>query len=114
MDKRIENARRLRKEMTKEERKLWYDYLSSYPIRFRRQHPIDRYILDFYCPKAKLAVELDGSQHYEDAGLEHDRERDEVLSRYGIRIIRIPNNEINSNLAGVCDYIDRCVKERCQ
>ena len=74
--------------MTKEERKLWYDYLRKYSVRFRRQHPIDRFVLDFYCPKAKLAVELDGSQHYEDAGLTHDRERDEILSRYGSSAFR--------------------------
>ena len=112
MDEQTAQARRLRREMTPEERKLWYNYLRKYPVRFLRQHPIDRYIVDFYCHRAKLAVELDGSQHFEDEGLAWDRERDEVLSRYGIRVIRIPNNEVNTNLAGVCEYIDLCVKER--
>ena len=111
-DEMTRRARELRKNMTPEERRLWYEYLRGYPVRFFRQYPIDRFIVDFYCPRARLAVELDGSQHFEDNGLAYDRERDETLALFGVRVLRIPNNEVSRNLAGVCEYIDRCVKER--
>ena len=63
------NARALRKNMTKEEKHLWYDFLKTYPVRFLRQKVIDNYIVDFYCHSARLIIELDGSQHYEGKGL---------------------------------------------
>ena len=62
----LSNARSLRKEMTKEERHLWYDFLRAYPIRFSRQKVLGKYIADFYCAAAKLVIELDGGQHYEE------------------------------------------------
>ena len=105
-------ARELRKNMTREERHLWYDFLRDYPIRFLRQRPIGPYIVDFYCAQAKLVIELDGSQHFEDAGKESDAERDLMLSEKGIAVLRIPNSEIHSNFAGVCEYIDREVQRR--
>ena len=104
-------AKALRKNMTKEEKHLWYDYLREYPIRFMRQKVIGKYIVDFYCAKAKLIIELDGSQHYEDDGALKDTERTKFLEQYGFNIIRIPNNEINTNFYGVCEYIDMLVKE---
>jgi len=97
--------------MTKEERHLWYDFLKGYPIRFIRQKIIGNYILDFYCAKAKIVIELDGSQHFEETGLEKDRERDEFLKNYDLQVIRIPNNEVNQNFGGVCEYIDGIVKQ---
>lgn len=105
------NARELRKNMTKEERRLWYDFLKNYPIRFLRQKVIDHYIVDFYCSKAKLVIEIDGSQHYETAGIRSDSIRTEKIERYGISVLRIPNNEVNDNFDGVCEYIDNYVKE---
>ncbi len=102
----ITPARELRKNMTKEERHLWYDYLRNYPVRFYRQKVLGKYIVDFYCDKAKLAIELDGSQHYEEAGLTYDRRRTEYLSTFGITVVRIPNNAVNENFSGVCEYID--------
>ena len=105
-------ARQLRKQMTKEERRLWYDYLSSYPVRFSRQKILGKYIVDFYCARAKLVIELDGSQHYEAPGMEQDAERTAFLEQYGLRVLRIPNNEINQNLRGVCEMIDLVVSER--
>jgi len=105
------NAKALRKNMTKEERHLWYDFLRTYPVRFLRQKVIDHYIVDFYCASAKLAVELDGSQHYEPQGLLKDKIRTEHIAQRGIRVIRIPNNAVNQNFPGVCEYIDYCVKE---
>ena len=112
MDKLTQNARALRKNMTKEERRLWYDFLRDYPLRFMRQRPIDRYIVDFYCAKAQLAVELDGGQHYEDAERQADAERDRVLAGYGIRVLRIPNTEILCNFSGVCEQIDVEARQR--
>ena len=106
-----DNAKALRKEMTKEERHLWYDYLRNYPVRFLRQKVIDNFIVDFYCASAKLVVELDGSQHYEQAGRLQDKIRTERIETYDLTIIRIPNNYITNNFKGVCEYIDEHVKE---
>ena len=105
-------ARDLRKNMTKEERRLWYDFLRNYSVRFFRQKVIGRYILDFYCAKAKIAVELDGSQHFEKRALQNDAKRTAFLEQYGISVIRIPNNMVVQNFAGVCEYIDRVTMQR--
>jgi len=107
-------AQKLRKEMTKEEKQLWYQYLRGYPEQFRRQVTCGQYILDFYCAKAKLAIELDGSQHFEPEAEEKDRERTQYLNSVGIYVLRIPNNEIWKNLRGVCEEIDIAVKFRMQ
>ena len=104
-------AKQLRKEMTKEERHLWYDFLRSYPVRFSRQKVLGQFIVDFYCAAAKLVVELDGSQHYEEKEFEKDAERTAFLSGYDLTVIRIPNNEISKNFQGVCEYIDHVVKQ---
>ena len=105
-------AQKLRKEMTKEEKQLWYRYLREYPVQFHRQVTCGQYILDFYCAKAKLAIELDGSQHFEPDVKEQDRERTEYLNSIGVAVLRIPNNEIWRNLGGVCEEIDIVVKGR--
>lgn len=106
-------SQHLRKNATEEENKLWYDFLRCYPLPFRRQVPFSRYILDFYCAQAKLAVELDGSQHYQGAGPEHDRARTKYLKQtYGIRVIRFTNLEVQINFEGVCTAIDCEVKRR--
>ena len=104
-------AKELRKNMTKEERHLWYDFLRTYPTKFTRQKVLGKYIADFYCAKANIAIELDGSQHYEDEGLINDKKRTEYLNQFGIKVIRIPNNEVNRNFEGVCIYIDSKVKQ---
>ena len=106
-------ARALRKNMTKEERRLWYDFLRDYPVRFSRQKVLGRYIADFYSAEAKLIIELDGSQHYEDENIRKDARRTEFLEAYGLRIIRVANNEITEKFDGVCDYIDAVVREAC-
>lgn len=106
-----ENARNLRKNMTKEEKRLWYDFLKDYPVRFLRQKVIDNYIVDFYCHSARLIVELDGSQHYEEKGLLQDKIRTSKIEARNLLVIRIPNNEVNRNFEGVCRYIDHAVKE---
>ena len=104
-------AKQLRKEMTKEERHLWYDFLRTYPVRFSRQKVLGKYIADFYSAEAELVIELDGSQHYEDDNLEKDAERTAFLEGYGLTIIRIPNNEVSRNFRGVCEYIDIAVRQ---
>ena len=104
-------AKQLRKEMTKEERHLWYDFLRTHPARFSRQKVLGKYIADFYSAEAKLVIELDGSQHYEDDNLEKDAERTAFLEGYGLTIIRIPNNEVSRNFRGVCEYIDLAVRQ---
>ncbi len=106
-----ENARNLRRNMTKEEKHLWYDYLRQYPIRFIRQKVIGKYIVDFYCAKAKLVIELDGSQHYDDKEIEKDALRTEFLEQYELKVIRISNFDINKNFEGVCMFIDNEVKQ---
>lgn len=105
------NAKTLRKNMTKEERHLWYDFLKTYPIRFLRQKVIDNYIVDFYCSSAKLVIELDGSQHYEEKEQLRDIIRTEHIETHGLTVIRIPNNEISRNFKGICEYIDTLVKD---
>jgi len=104
-------AKQLRREMTKEERHLWYDFLRSYPVRFSRQKVLGKYIADFYSAEAKLVIELDGSQHCEDGNMEKDTERTTFLEGYGLTVIRIPNNEVSRNFRGVCAYIDVAVKQ---
>ena len=104
-------AKQLRKEMTKEERHLWYDYLRTYPVRFTRQKVLEKYIADFYCAAAKLVIELDGSQHYEDSGMAKDAERAAFLEGYGLTVVRIPNNEVSKNFRGICAYIDAAVSQ---
>ena len=96
--------------MTKEEKRLWYDFLRTYPIRFSRQKVLGKYIADFYCAKAKLVVELDGSGHYTEEQENYDKERTAFLAGYGLTVVRIPNNQIHENFRGVCEYIDRIVK----
>ncbi len=105
-------ARMLRKNMTPEEKHLWYDYLKTYPVRFQRQKPIMRFIADFYCAKAKLVVELDGSQHYEEENMAKDAERTEYLNCMDIEVIRFSNRDVNTNFEGLCEAIDNAVKER--
>ncbi len=105
------NAKKLRKNMTKQEKHLWYDYLRTYPVRFLRQKVIDNYIVDFYCHGAMLVIELDGSQHYDETHITNDKIRTEVMEYRKITVIRIPNNEIDKNFDGVCSYIDSAVRK---
>ena len=99
-------AKALRKNMTKQERHLWYDFLKGYQVRFLRQKVIDDYIVDFYCSQAELVIELDGSQHYSESGILKDRIRTERLEKRNLTVLRIPNNEVDKNFNGVCEYID--------
>ncbi len=101
-------AQELRKNATKEENHLWYDFLRDHPLQFRRQKPFGRYIVDFYCDCAKLVIELDGSQHFEEEGLQYDAKRTEYLEQVEkLRVLRFTNLEIKLNFEGVCTAIDR-------
>ena len=102
----VPRAKELRKNMTKEERHLWYDFLRNHPSRFVRQKVLGYYIADFYSATAKLIIELDGSQHYEESNQIQDAQRTEFLQQFGLRVLRIPNNAIWENFRGVCEYID--------
>ncbi|MBQ1242394.1 MAG: endonuclease domain-containing protein [Oscillospiraceae bacterium] len=105
-------ARVLRKNMTKQERRLWYGFLRDYPVRFLRQKVIDDYVVDFYCHAARLVIELDGSQHYEAAMLLKDAIRTEKIEERSLSVLRIPNNAVDGNFDGVCEYIDCVVKQK--
>lgn len=105
-------AKNLRKNMTPWERKLWYEFLSTYPVRFQRQKAIGNYIVDFYCAKAKLVIELDGSQHYNKSDMIKDKICTEKLEEFNLTVVRIPNNEIDENFDGVCEYIDCFIKKK--
>ncbi len=106
------NARELRKNMTKQEKHLWYDYLRTYPKRILRQKVIANFIADFYCAEGKLIIELDGSQHYTENGLDYDKERTRILNTYGLKVIRISNLDVDRNFGGVCQMIDDEIKTR--
>ena len=104
-------AKTLRKNMTPWERKLWYDFLRNFPIRFQRQKSIGNYIVDFYCAKAKLVIELDGGGHYTAEQHQKDKIRTKELENMNLKIIRICNLDIDRNFYGVCQHIDLEVKK---
>ena len=106
----IPRAKELRRNATLQENHLWYDFLSTYHVRFQRQKTIGNFIADFYCHQAKLVIEIDGSQHYTDNGLEYDEERTAALNDFGLRVIRFNNNDIDKNFDEVCKSIDEIVK----
>jgi very-short-patch-repair endonuclease len=105
-------AAKLRNSSTKEENHLWYDYLRTYPVRFNRQRIIGAYIADFFCPKAKLIIEIDGSQHYEEKAIEYDIVRTEYIERLGLKVLRFTNLDIKQDFEGVCKAIDTEVNLR--
>ncbi|MCM1365535.1 MAG: DUF559 domain-containing protein [Ruminococcus sp.] len=107
-----EFAKELRNNMTKAENKLWYEFLRTYPIQFRRQVTVGSYILDFYCASATLAIELDGSQHYKDDIKSKDSKRTAYLEGMGIKVIRYWNKDILTKFDSVCKDIDKIVKNR--
>ena len=100
-----ENAQKLRREMTKEERHLWYDFLKPSGIQVHRQKTIGPYIVDFYIACAKIVIELDGSQHFERNGQRADERRDAYLKGLGMTVLRYANSDVNYNFRGVCEDI---------
>ena len=110
----LENARRLRREMTPHERKLWYLFLRKYPVKTYKQRIIGGFIVDFYCASARLVIELDGSQHYDPQGVAYDLERSEYLKALGLEVLRFSNREIDRDFHGVCARIDLVIQSRQQ
>ena len=104
-------AQKLRKSMTPWERKLWYEFLSQYPVRFQRQKAIGDYIVDFYCAKARLVVELDGGGHYLEDQTAADALRTQALEQMGLRVVRICNLDIDKNFRGVCEFLNMLVQD---
>ena len=110
-DRRLQGfARSLRRDMTPQERKLWYFFLRSYPQKFYRQRIIGPYIVDFYCASARLVIEIDGSQHYTETGERHDHERSQTLRSFGLKVLRFTNPEIDQSFEAVCAEIDRVIQ----
>ena len=110
-NKLLPNARALRRDMTPQERHLWYDFLRTYPLKFYKQRIIGPFIVDFYCASAKLVIELDGSQHYEDQGLAYDAERTAYLEALGLKVIRFSNADVNQRFESVCEAIHNYIAE---
>lgn len=108
----IEYAKELRKNATPWERKLWYYFLKDYSVRFQRQKVIGNYIVDFYCAKANLAIELDGGGHFTEEKMKYDCKRTESLQRLNVKVIRFSNLDVDKNFYEVCSQIDREVKSR--
>ncbi len=108
----IARAKELRKNMTPQERKLWYEFLSKYPHRFQRQKVIDHYIADFYCSGAKLVIEIDGSGHFTEEQQRYDQKRTEALESDGLYVLRFTNIDVTENFEGVCFEIDKAVIAR--
>ena len=108
----LDAARNLRRNMTLQERHLWYDFLREYPVKIYRQRIINNYIADFYCHSARLVIELDGTQHNEEDALVYDEERTKVFEKYGITVLRFSNFDVNENFSFVCRTIDKVIKER--
>ena len=105
-------ARMLRREMTPQEKHLWYDFLGKYPVKIYRQRIIDNFVADFYCHKARLVIEIDGAQHYTPKGRSHDEARTEAIEKYGISVIRFTNGDVDTRFEAVCNAIDKAIKEK--
>ena len=108
----LETARELRRRLTPQEKKLWYDFLRKYPVKFYKQRIIESFVVDFYCADARLVIELDGSQHYTEQGCAYDEERSAILNGYDLKVLRFDNLEIDQQFEVVCEVIDHEVKCR--
>ena len=108
----LPRARELRKNMTEQERKLWYLFLRDYPVKIYRQRIIESFIVDFYCYAAKLVIELDGPQHTTGQGIAYDRERTAVLEKYGMKVLRFSNAAVDRDFSKVCEAIHGTIQER--
>jgi very-short-patch-repair endonuclease len=107
----IERARQLRRHMTPAESRLWYRFLQTFEYPVLRQRPIDHYIVDFYCARLKLVIEIDGETHYTEDGKVYDEKRTQVLEGYGLRVLRFTNEEVERNLESVCQRILEVAQE---
>jgi len=103
----VDRAKELRKNMTQAEKKLWHDYLKNFDDRVWRQRPIDHFIVDFYCPKRYLVIEVDGDSHFTEEGQASDIERTQILEAYGLKVLRFTNDEVLNNFEAVCEAIGK-------
>ncbi len=108
----LQTAKMLRKNMTPHERKLWYLFLRQYPVKIYKQRIIESFIVDFYCASARLVIEIDGSQHFTERGMEYDKERGAVIEAYGLKVLRFTNYEVDTDFKSVCETIDEEIKAR--
>ena len=108
----LPRARQLRREMTPHERKLWYLFLRTYPVKIYKQRIIQTYIADFYCAPAKLVIELDGSEHYDADAMAYDARRSKTLEDLGLRVLRFTNREVDREFPLVCERIDQVIRSR--
>lgn len=103
-----ERARELRNNLTAAERKLWFDFLRSHPLRWLRQKPLGNYIVDFYCSEKQVVIEVDGDSHFSDDAQEYDAQRTAFLNSYGLRVIRFTNSDVHERFEAVCEAIETC------
>ncbi len=108
----LQTAKMLRKNMTSHERKLWYLFLRHHPVKVYKQRIIESFIVDFYCASARLVIEIDGSQHFTNQGIEYDKERSAIIEAYGLKVLRFTNYEVDTDFKNVCEAIDAEIKAR--
>lgn len=108
----LSRARELRREMTPQETKLWYQFLRRYPIKIYKQRIIESFVVDFYCSKAQLVIEVDGNQHFTAQGRQYDLERSGILARYHLEILRFSNQDVDLHFQQVCEKIDLTIQSR--
>ena len=108
----IARAKTLRTSATPQEKRLWYDFLAHYPVRFQRQKTIGCFIVDFYCHKARLVIELDGSQHYLPEAMQYDADRTAALETLQLEVLRFTNRDIDQHFPSVCKMIEATVNAR--
>jgi very-short-patch-repair endonuclease len=106
------NAKNLRRNMTPQEKHLWYDFLQHYSVKIYKQRIIDHFIADFYCHQARLVIEIDGAGHYTPKGKSYDEARTEILERYDLCVLRFSNRDIDDNFEGVCHVINKTITKR--
>ena len=108
----LPTAKMLRKNMTPHERKLWYMFLREYPVKIYKQRIIESFIVDFYCASARLVIEIDGSQHFTQQGIEYDKERSAIIKAYNLKVLRFTNYEVDTAFKDVCETIDEEIRAR--
>ena len=108
----LDTAKLLRKNMTRQEKHLWYDFLRYYPVKIYKQRIIDNFIVDFYCAQAKIVIEIDGAHHFTPEGKNYDRLRTEALNRYELKVLRFSNHDVDTRFEAVCNIIDKEIMER--
>ena len=108
----VSKAKELRKNMTREEKHLWYDFLKRLPFTVKRQHNIENYIVDFYIAEKKIVIEIDGAHHFTPEGKNYDRLRTEALNRYELKVLRFSNHDVDTRFEAVCNIIDKEIMER--